>query len=279
MTALAVLPAGPGANKTITTTFAPCLMGASTIVQLHVPRVRYAPDPLSDGPHDRFGNFAFATGHPSPVTVGPGETFPARPNVIVRKRIDRLGKPSPSAPSLSLPSVLSYPLTTQDYKALRELSDRQLIAIGALIDGATHAEAAERAGVHRVTVSKWVAHHPAVQAELNRRRKELAEVRTQRLRELDAAALDAAAACLEAGDGEFALKWLKLRGLNMAVFPDTGPTDPEEIIDGLVAVHAAAAQNSDMRQLDDTLNRIDRKKMRTDIEGELVETLGPADVT
>ena len=72
-------------------------------------------------------------------------------------------------------------MTTDDYKALRKVSERQQIAIEALLEGVTHAEAAERAGVHRVTLSKWDAAHPGFQAELNRRRREHNDLRAARL--------------------------------------------------------------------------------------------------
>jgi tRNA(Arg) A34 adenosine deaminase TadA len=61
MNALAVLPVGPAGDKTITTTYEPCLMCASTIVQMHLPRVRYAAaDPVFDGLHDWFSTLPFA---------------------------------------------------------------------------------------------------------------------------------------------------------------------------------------------------------------------------
>ena len=44
----------------------------------------------------------------------------------------------------------------------------------------------------------WVSRHPAFQAELNRRRRELNERRESRLRELDQAALESVTAQLEA---------------------------------------------------------------------------------
>jgi tRNA(Arg) A34 adenosine deaminase TadA len=61
MNALAVLPVGPAAGKTITTTFEPCLMCASTIVQMHLSRVRFAAaDPVFDGLHEWFASLPFA---------------------------------------------------------------------------------------------------------------------------------------------------------------------------------------------------------------------------
>ena len=50
------------------------------------------------------------------------------------------------------------------------VSDRQLLAIDALLTGATHNEAADIAGVHRCTVTGWVNHHIGFITELNQRR-------------------------------------------------------------------------------------------------------------
>ena len=63
--------------------------------------------------------------------------------------------------------------TTDDYSWLREVSDRQVLAIDTLVAGGTHQEAAAAAGVHRVTVSNWARRHPGFMAEVNRRRGEL----------------------------------------------------------------------------------------------------------
>ena len=62
MNALALLPLGPPDGLTISTTFEPCLMCASTIVQCRIPRVRYAAaDPVFDGLHDWFAELPFAS--------------------------------------------------------------------------------------------------------------------------------------------------------------------------------------------------------------------------
>jgi tRNA(Arg) A34 adenosine deaminase TadA len=61
MNALAVLRLGPTDGYTISTTFEPCLMCASAIVQFRIPRVRYAAaDPVFDGLYDWFGGLPFA---------------------------------------------------------------------------------------------------------------------------------------------------------------------------------------------------------------------------
>jgi hypothetical protein len=59
MNALARLPIGQ-TDVTLYTSFEPCLMCESTIVQLHIPRVCYAAaDPVFDGLHDWFAQLPF----------------------------------------------------------------------------------------------------------------------------------------------------------------------------------------------------------------------------
>ena len=61
MNALALLPLGPTEGLVLSTTFEPCLMCASSIVQARIPEVRYAAaDPLFAGMHDWFAAFPFA---------------------------------------------------------------------------------------------------------------------------------------------------------------------------------------------------------------------------
>jgi tRNA(adenine34) deaminase len=61
MNALAGLRLGPSDGLTISTTFEPCLMCASAIIQFRIPRVRYAAaDPVFDGMHDWFAELPFA---------------------------------------------------------------------------------------------------------------------------------------------------------------------------------------------------------------------------
>lgn len=61
MNVLALLPLGPTDDLVLSTTFEPCLMCASAIVQARIPHVRYAAaDPVFDGMHDWFAEFPFA---------------------------------------------------------------------------------------------------------------------------------------------------------------------------------------------------------------------------
>jgi len=50
---------------------------------------------------------------------------------------------------------------------LSTLSAKQLTAVAALVNGSTHNEAAQLAGVSRETVSRWCSKHPAFRVALN----------------------------------------------------------------------------------------------------------------
>lgn len=90
--------------------------------------------------------------------------------------------------------------------ALTALSPAQALAVTALIGGATHAEAAEAAGVARETVSRWLAHHPAMRAAVieaqaaaySEQALAVARVRS-RATEVAIEALDAIATAIEDG--------------------------------------------------------------------------------
>jgi len=61
MNALAVLPIGDTSGLTLYTTFEPCLMCASTILLVGIPRVQFAAaDPFFDGVHDWFAQLPYA---------------------------------------------------------------------------------------------------------------------------------------------------------------------------------------------------------------------------
>lgn len=108
-------------------------------------------------------------------------------------------------------------MSTDRYKSLQELNAAQVTALNVLDAGGTHSEAAQAAGVHRVTVSKWVSRHPAMRAELARRRIERAEVLADRAEVLTLAAFDVIAKAIEKGDRSTALGWLRLSGVSSLV--------------------------------------------------------------
>ena len=94
-----------------------------------------------------------------------------------------------------------------------EVSDQQSIAIDALISGATHREASEKAGVQRTTVTAWCNKNLTFIAELNRRRGERLAATGERLHEATSAALDAVAESISGGDTTAALALIRIVGV------------------------------------------------------------------
>ena len=119
------------------------------------------------------------------------------------------------------------------YGWLREVNGQQLQAAACLAGGATHEDAAQVAGVHRVTVSRWANHHPAFIAEVNRLRIEAAEQAVATVRRITSAALAVVESAVEAGDLEAALKWLRLGTLRSLTAVAGGATDPVAVIEGV----------------------------------------------
>ena len=108
-----------------------------------------------------------------------------------------------------------------------EVSDRQSIAIDALVSGATQREAAEKAGVQRTTVTAWCNHNIAFMAERNRRRQDRHEAAGEQLQETLCAALEHLGERVREGDTGAAMAIVKAVGVGhllSAVKP--GPTDP-----------------------------------------------------
>lgn len=100
--------------------------------------------------------------------------------------------------------------TTDRYQSLLELNQAQVTAIEVLDAGGTHQEAADNAGVNRVTVTRWGRHHPAFIAELNRRKVERAENLAIRTDLLTASALEVVQRAVQEGDLSAALAWIRL---------------------------------------------------------------------
>jgi alkanesulfonate monooxygenase SsuD/methylene tetrahydromethanopterin reductase-like flavin-dependent oxidoreductase (luciferase family) len=114
-----------------------------------------------------------------------------------------------------------------DYKSLLELNAKQAIAIEILNQGGSHQEAADAAGVHRVTVSKWVSDHPAVKSEMYRRVIARAREMTAKSGEISVKALSLIQEAIEDGDRQAAFKWL---GMTKHFFPaevQSNPYGPE----------------------------------------------------
>ena len=88
------------------------------------------------------------------------------------------------------------------------LSDRQLLAVDALLAGATHSEAAETAGVHRCTVTGWANHHIRFITELNQRRHQRDQASADLLRKLVHSSLELIETAINEGDVKAAIALL-----------------------------------------------------------------------
>ena len=117
-----------------------------------------------------------------------------------------------------------------------EVSDRQSIAIDALVSGATQQEAAEKAGVQRTTVTEWCNKNIIFIAEWNRRRKQRLAAAGERLHEVTVAALDAVMESIRDGDIAAALALIRIVGVEHLVrAAQPGPTTPMGVHQDLAA--------------------------------------------
>jgi hypothetical protein len=147
-------------------------------------------------------------------------------------------------------------VAAKDDISLLQLNERQLLALDALSLGRTHDEAAEAAGVHRVTISTWSVHHPGFIAERNRRKLEMARSASERGRVMVARAVDVILDALEDGDTETAvavIKWSGTNGVFEVGYP--GPTDAEQILADEAEVLASVGRSPTQ----DLLDVLDRK--------------------
>ncbi len=127
-------------------------------------------------------------------------------------------------------------MTEPDQIRPPEVSDRQSIAIDALIRGTTHREAAEKAGVQRTTVTTWCNKNITFIAEWNRRRTQRLSAAGERLHEVTVAALDAVAESINDGDTAAALTFIRIVGVkHLLSAAQPGPTSPMGVHQDLAA--------------------------------------------
>jgi len=108
-----------------------------------------------------------------------------------------------------------------------EVTDRQSIAIDALISGTTQKEAAEKAGVQRTTVTAWCNHNFPFIAERNQRRQDRLEAAGEQLQETLCAALEHLGERVREGDTGAAMAIVKAVGVgHLLDATKPGPTDP-----------------------------------------------------
>ncbi len=105
----------------------------------------------------------------------------------------------------------------------KELSPQQITALSGLLAGRTAAEAAEKAGVGRTTIYKWLRTDFAFQAALNRYRRDLQQSVTFRLEQLAVDSADCVGRAVRQGDVKAALEILK--GLNVLTPSKIGSDD------------------------------------------------------
>ena len=89
---------------------------------------------------------------------------------------------------------------TDCYKFPAELSPKQQTAISALVMGLSDERAADHAGVHRVTVTRWRLYDEAFQVVYLDRLADLWIVQAEHLRALIPKAIDTLHSALECGD-------------------------------------------------------------------------------
>ena len=107
------------------------------------------------------------------------------------------------------------------------VSDRQSIAIAALVSGSTHLEAAKIAGVQRSTVTGWSNKNITFITEWNRRRRQRLTAAGERLHEVTGAALDAVMESINGGDTAAALALIRIVGVeHLLSAAQPGPTTP-----------------------------------------------------
>ena len=117
-----------------------------------------------------------------------------------------------------------------------EVSDRQSIAIDALVAGSTHLEAAKLAGVQRSTVTGWCNKNITFIAEWNRRRRQRLTAAGERLHEVTVAALDAVAESINSGATATALALIRVVGVeHLLSAAQPGPTTPMGVHQDLAA--------------------------------------------
>ena len=118
---------------------------------------------------------------------------------------------------------------TERNNALHELDTAQLTALGILMQGGSHQEAADAAGVHRVTVTRWRNHHPAFIARMNEFRSEIAAQIELAAEQHTGAALRVVGQALAESDLTAALRWLGIS--SRFVGARIGPKDSTEVVE------------------------------------------------
>ena len=129
--------------------------------------------------------------------------------------------------------------STDRYQSLLRLTESQVRAVDTLDAGSTHAEAAQAAGVNRVTVTRWVHHHPEFKAELNRRRLERLEIVSARSEGVTDRAIDVVGQAIDEGNVGTALAWLRMTLTPSWSMPRNGTSSLKPLTATEIIAHAA----------------------------------------
>jgi transposase-like protein len=116
--------------------------------------------------------------------------------------------------------------TTADAEE-QPLTPQQEAAADLLALGGTITDVAVKVGVTRQTVSEWLNQNPSFQAAFNRRRQDLWDRASDRLRALVPKALDILESAISEGDAKAALGVLRAAGVYDLKRPE-GPTSAED---------------------------------------------------
>lgn len=175
-------------------------------------------------------------------------------------------------------SVEELGSATGRYKRRHGPTLEQLNAIDRLVHGATDQETADAVGVHRVTVTRWRNYDVVFQAELNRRRREVWQVSTDKLRALLPCAVEALEVELLQGPARArtALEVVRMSGILDPGRERTpidgslvGPSDPTLIVDEI----ARARRPSPMRTFleDEAVSEEERCAALAELETRLAD--------
>ena len=114
---------------------------------------------------------------------------------------------------------------------LLEVTPKQERAIEALVTGATHAEAAEAAGVDRKTITRWKGYHPGFQARLSASQALVAAEQLDKVRRIRARALDVIATKLDDESTDIATALTVLSAITTDTVQTWTPSNPEGVLD------------------------------------------------
>lgn len=116
-----------------------------------------------------------------------------------------------------------------------DLTDKQLVALGAMLEGKSQRQAAQVASVAPETITRWKASDAEFTAKLNQGRREVWDARINRIRAMADLALDAVESLLtdpDAADSvraKLALAILDHVGMSELGRGDVGVTDPDRL--------------------------------------------------